>query len=448
MAEKEVLKKVRKYPSRLLKIKSGTKSIAYYDELTGLKNRRAFFEELKQVLNRKKGGALCLVSISNFKEINDTFGHVKGEKILLETAKRISGVKSEDINFYRIGDDKLISTVLGDAKEIDHIVENIVETSRNYIINPKSGMGVSCFWGISTFPKDGLNPEDLLSKADTAMYYAQHVSEVGHAYFVPYMQDELNRKTEISNILKKALREKEFKLLYQPIIDSKSGSIVSFEALLRLSNYKIPPLEFIRIAEERGMINEIGKMVAAEAVGQLKRWKEKGFELKPVAINISPHQIRDTKFAIFIKKLLNMQEVDAQYLEVEVTEDVFIQKSREVINVIEQLSEAGIKISLDDFGSGYSSLTYLTFLPVHKVKIDKSMIDLYSNQKNLSILKHTINIAHDLNFDVVAEGVESKEQYEILKKLGCDLIQGYYFSKPVEADVVEKMLEKKSLPLM
>ena len=117
-------------------------------------------------------------------------------------------------------------------------MENIVETSRNYIINPKSGMGVSCFWGISTFPKDGLNPEDLLSKADTAMYYAQHVSEVGHAYFVPYMQDELNRKTEISNILKKALREKEFKLLYQPINNSKSGTIVSFEALLRLSNYK------------------------------------------------------------------------------------------------------------------------------------------------------------------------------------------------------------------
>lgn len=444
----EMFKKMQEYFFRLIKIEADVEHISYHDELTGLKNRRAFFEDLRQVLSRKKDGALCLVKVSNFKEINDTFGHVRGDKILLETAKRVSKVKSEDINFYRIGDDKLISTVIGDSKEVEHILGNILETTRNYVVNSKSGMVVSCFWGISTFPKDGINPEDLLSKADTAVYYAQHTSEDGYAHFVPYMQDELNRKTEIYNILKAAIKKKEFKLLYQPIVDSKSGLIVSFEALLRLSNYKIPALECIRIAEERGMINEIGKMVAAEAIRQLKVWKEKGLEIKPVAVNISPHQIRDAKFVTFIKKLLEMQEVGAIYFEVEVTEEVFIQNSQEAINFMKQLSEMGVKISLDDFGSGYSSLTYLTFLPIRKIKIDKSIIDQYLDPKSLSVLKHTINIAHDLNFDVVAEGVESKEQHETLKQLGCDLIQGYYFSKPVEAADVEKMLKNKNLPLI
>lgn len=228
--------------------------------------------------------------------------------------------------------------------------------------------------------------------------------------------------------------------MYQPIVEAQSGDIASFEALIRLRDHNISPYEFIRVAEEKGLIIDIGRWVLKTAVCQLYEWKKNGTSIRPIAVNLSPKQIKDSDLLEFLQALLMEYDIEPQFLQIEITEDVLIEDSKEAITFLEKLKSVGFKISLDDFGSGYSSLTYLTFMPIDKVKLDKSLIDKYLNSDYASIIQNIIRIAHDLKLLVVAEGVELQEQCELLKEIDCDYIQGYFFSRPVDPDVAEKMM--------
>jgi diguanylate cyclase (GGDEF)-like protein len=435
-----LLSNIDEHILKITDIKSNMEYAAYHDKLTGLKNRRALFEDFDKYIQENKKGSLCLLDLNNLKEINDIYGHATGDEILRLIVERINNIINEDTYFYRFGGDEFIIVIFEDLDKVEQECIDIMNCVSRTMKYENIDFNISGCIGISSFPQDGNLSNNLIGKADIAMYYVKHNFKKGFTYFKPFMQDEVNRKSEINIILRNALENNGFKLLYQPIIEAKSGDVVSFEALLRLRDYNISPVDFIKVAEEKGIIIEVGRLVVEEVIKQLHEWKEKNIILRPIAINLSPNQMKDDELIIFTQNLLNKYDIESRYLEIEVTEDILIENSAEAIAFLEGFKSVGLKISLDDFGSGYSSLTYLTYMPIDKIKLDKVLIDKYLNKKNQSIIDSIIRIAHDLEFSVVAEGIESFEQYEMLKLIGCDFIQGYYFSKPVDSEAVEKML--------
>lgn len=257
------------------------------------------------------------------------------------------------------------------------------------------------------------------------------------------MLDRVKERNQIHKFLKQAVKNQDFKLLYQPIFEIKSGKISGFEALLRLEDAGISAVKFIEIAEEKELISAIGRWVVERVIRQLSEWKQKGIHIKPIAVNLSPKQIRDKDFISYLEKLLAQYGIDPSYLEIEITENVFVENDENTIVFLQKLRNMGIKVSLDDFGSGYSSLHYLTFMPLDKIKLDKAINDKYLNGRNYSIIKHIISLAHELNLKIVAEGIEFREQYQILQEINCDFIQGFLFSEPVETETAEKMQESR-----
>ncbi|MDD2370402.1 MAG: bifunctional diguanylate cyclase/phosphodiesterase [Firmicutes bacterium] len=439
-----LLARVDEYINKNIEMKEYVEYEAYHDELTNLENRRALYEELDRILKDNISGSVCMIDLNNLKEINDIYGHITGDEILKNIAHRFRGQIDEQIKFYRFGGDEFIAIILGDKDCIKKKYKRIFKSISKPIKNEMKEFEISFCLGISSFPKDGRSKNELISKADIAMYYVKKNLGSGFAYFRPFMQKKLNRRSEINNILKEAIKGKGFNLLYQPIYNTHIKCIAYYEALIRLDDYQISPIDFIKVAEDKGLIIEIGRFVIREAIKQLYKWKLKGIELKTIAVNLSPNQIKDKKLVKYILALLAEYDIEAKYLEIEITEDIFIENSLEVVAFLESLKNIGLKVTLDDFGSGYSSLTYLTFMPIDKIKLDKILIDKYLTKEKLSIIKNIINIAHDLNLLVVGEGIETADQYDMLKEMDCDFIQGYYFSKPVNCETIEKMLLNKT----
>jgi EAL domain-containing protein (putative c-di-GMP-specific phosphodiesterase class I) len=253
------------------------------------------------------------------------------------------------------------------------------------------------------------------------------------------MADKLKEKIKIEKLLRDALKENGFTLLYQPQVSTFTGNILGFEALLRLKAHEISPIHFIPLAEEIGIIIEIGRWVTKEVVKQLKTRKEKGGELKPIAINFSAQQLHDSGYIEFLKALLEKEKISGEYLSIEITESIFLDKKDETITFLHKLKDLGIKIALDDFGVGYSSLSYLTFLPVDKIKLDKTLNDKFLIMDDIMVISSIISLAHSLSLEVIAEGIESIEQYLRLKEAGCDCIQGYLFSKPLDIESIDRI---------
>jgi EAL domain-containing protein (putative c-di-GMP-specific phosphodiesterase class I) len=286
--------------------------------------------------------------------------------------------------------------------------------------------------------------------ADMAMYDVKEQGKNNYKFFNEKMTKKLKEQIQIEKFLREAIEEEQFKLVYQPQIATVTGKITGFEALLRLKNYFISPAVFIEIAEENGMIIQMGRWVTKEAIDQIARWKEKGLSLKPIAINFSAKQLNDMDYVAFLERVLKERQVDAKYIEIEITESIFLDQKEETIVFLNQLKNLGVKIALDDFGTGYSSLSYLTFLPVDKIKLDKSLCDKFLEIEHIAVMDNIISLAHSLNLEVVAEGVEEIEQYKRLRVAKCNYIQGYLFSKPLENFEAEKVyednfLEKKGL---
>ncbi|KXZ39243.1 PAS domain S-box-containing protein/diguanylate cyclase (GGDEF) domain-containing protein [Alkalithermobacter thermoalcaliphilus JW-YL-7 = DSM 7308] len=416
--------------------------LAEHDSLTGIYNRRKFRQVLKEAINKNKQGTILLLDLDNFKNINDTLGHLYGDKILRKIVETLKALNLKDAQLFRVGGDEFVIHISkDDIHEIKLYARNILKIFREKIKVEDMEQPITASIGIVRYPLDGKDIDDLFKKADIAMYKAKFSGKNKYLLFNEEMKIEFNEKINIENILRKAIKEEKLLIKYQPVVDVDTGKTIYFEALLRLENINISPAVFIPTAEESEIIIQIGKWVIAEVAGQIKKWKEKGLPVKPVAINISPKQFSDSKFIKYLVQTIKQNEIDPSLIELEITENVLLENKQETIERLNAIKKLGIKIALDDFGTGYSSLNYLTYMPIDKIKMDKSLKDKFIELDKIQIIDSMISIAHGLGLKVVAEGVEELEEYKRLKKGKCDYMQGYFFSKPVGKEEAEKILD-------
>lgn len=427
-------------------------NMAYYDSLTQLPNRSSFEEKLSSTLCSAKlssqKGAVFFIDLDNFKNVNDTLGHEFGDKLIAKVGKELLQCIEDQGIVSRFGGDEFLIIQPGIECYADstRLANKILNIFRDPLIIGEHQIFITASIGIAIYPDDGANVNEILKNADTAMYKAKGSGKNKYQFFQKLMSDEILRKTEISNALRNALNNDEFILYYQPQVDIKTGRIICFEALLRWKHPEwgmVGPNEFIPIAEETGLIIPIGEWVLKNACRQNKVWKDQGYKYDSIAVNVSSVQLQQSNFLEIIERILNEVDLDPQFLELEITESILMKYIEWNVKILSGLKSMGIKISIDDFGTGYSSLNYLKRLPINAIKIDKSFIDgIHLNSSDNSIVEGIILLAHKMELDVVAEGVEVIGQLNILKDMRCDTIQGYYFSKPYTAEEIEELVKK------
>jgi diguanylate cyclase (GGDEF)-like protein/PAS domain S-box-containing protein len=429
------------------KIEERIKYLAYYDELTGLPNRANFHEQLNECINNAeqyKGlTAVMFIDLDRFKLINDSMGHVFGDLFLRNVAERLDGIMELRGKIFRLGGDEfcliLNNTYEEEASKVaDRIID---ELSLPFIID-KNEFFTSPSIGISMYPRDGQHPQDLVRLADIAMYNAKKQGGNNYQYYSKVLDEENSKKLKIEKELRRAIKKDQFVIHYQPKINLSNGDIVGLEALVRWQHPErglVPPLEFIPIAEETGLIVPIGRWVLQEACSQMKQWHDEGLSHLNIAVNIAPRQFKDKHLFENVKQILQETGLEARYLEMEVTETV-MQNIQETSILLRELKTLGVQISIDDFGTGYSSLSYLKYLPIDYLKIDKSFVnDITTNSKDKAIIQTIVDMGHHLKIAVVAEGIENNQQLESLIQLKCCVGQGYLFSKPLPANQVEQL---------
>ncbi|MBP2028128.1 diguanylate cyclase (GGDEF)-like protein [Acetoanaerobium pronyense] len=410
--------------------------LAEKDFLTGLKNRMKFSQDLEYRLKNNLSGVILLIDIDNFKDINDTIGHIYGDKVLIHIGELIKKALLENSEAYRIGGDEFIVHMEDAVNEdiINLFISKLLEYFKKYNAIDDINNYITASIGISRYPQDGSTVNELVMKSDIAMYEAKRAGKNRYCYFSIDMTDKIDEKMNVISILRKSIEEDQFKLLYQPIYDSVSKKASSFEALIRIKDSSLSPGVFIDIAEETGLIVPIGRWVLQEVFKQLQFWQDRNFDLIPVAINISPRQIRDDNLFDFIKFLLEEYEICPSLIELEITENMLLEDKDDNLKKLNKIKSLGICISLDDFGTGYSSLSYLSYMPIDKIKLDKSIKDKFLDRKDTEVIKSLISMFHGLNLKVVAEGVETEEEYIQLLSHSTDYIQGYLFSKPLNPE--------------
>jgi diguanylate cyclase (GGDEF)-like protein/PAS domain S-box-containing protein len=422
--------------------------LSFNDEVTGIPNRRYFVREVtNHIINHPNEEiAFIFIDLDNFKYINDTYGHDVGDLLLREFSKIINDMEIEDSLFARYGGDEFVIAQynLRNKHEVKAILDNIIKKiSKAIIINDKE---VFCTLsiGVSIYPIDGKETAILLKRADMAMYIAKVNGKNRYQFFDIGILEILNREFNIEKGLRIAIDNEEIKLLYQPKVKVDTEDVIGFESLVRWHSNElgvVSPNEFIPIAENSGLIIPIGKYIIDESFKKCKELTLKTDKKFKMAINLSEVQIRDEEILSFIYYSLKKYDLDAEYIEFEITESIIMKSAEKNINTLEKLKKLGVTLALDDFGTGYSSLSYLRTLPIDVLKIDKSFIDgIIIEEKSDYIINSIVELSHYLNLLVVAEGVETKEQLEYLKKISCDVIQGYYFSKPIEFDEAVNMM--------
>jgi len=420
--------------------------IAYHDSLTALPNRRKYIETLSEYLNNDENGAVILLDLDNFKRINDTLGHVFGDDVLKYFAKNLCKIESDFIQVYRFGGDEFILIVRNKNRiEIETIVKELFIEFNKFSSIGEQHIDISFSIGITLFPEDSKDVSQLLMNADLALYSIKNNKKNAYRFFDLNLSKDLLYKLTITNYLNEAIANDGFKLVYQPLVDVKSGYIISYEALLRFKYHSTSPADFIPIAEENQSIIAIGRLVTSMAIKQLREWIDQGYTVKPISINFSPNQIYDVSYIDFIKKELKLYKIEASLLEIEITETIFIKNKELTLNFLKKIKSLGIKLSIDDFGTGYSSLNYLTYLPLDKIKLDRSINERFLELETIEVMDSLISLAHSLNFTVVAEGIELEKQYHQLSKINCDIIQGFLFSKPLEEIHVPETFTKNYL---
>lgn len=430
--------------------------LATHDELTGLANRNLLHDRTTQAINKAKRSqqhvAILLLDLDRFKIINDSLGHRIGDQLLCAISARITETIRESDTVARFGGDEFVVllselTAVADIQQIaDNILTNI---AKPYQINTRE-ITMTASLGYSIYPKDGDSSDILIKNADIAMYKAKVEGDRSYSFDVEMTQMVLER-LDLEGDMRFALSRGEFLLHYQPKVDLNSGIITGCEALIRWnhpSRGMIPPDTFIPIAEETGLILPIGNWVIQTVCDQIATWQKQGIEVVAVAANISAKQFNNNDLIAIVEHALNSTKLDPALLELELTESMIMQNPHTTVSILHELKELGINLSLDDFGTGYSSLDYLRRFPVDCLKIDRSFIDDLTGDKNAdAVATSIIAIAHSLGLKTVAEGVETQEQLEFLQQCKCDIIQGYYFSKPVTAeDFIQMVQDKKRLP--
>lgn len=420
--------------------------LAFHDFLTGLPNRISFYNILSDFLtgNPEKKMALLFIDIDNFKYINDTLGHMTGDELVAGIGKRFTELMSSDRSVYRISGDEFVILLhqYESIEEVYSFADKVVHCFTAPFILSGSRLYVSASIGISLFPEHGNDADKLLKCADMAMYKAKTTSRGKYVLYSQDMDRQLSERLTIENQLRSALDKNEFELYYQPQIDISTGKVRVMEALLRWRNDLlgfVPPLRFIEIAEETHLIAPIGNWVLENSCRFLKELHSMGYTDLRVSVNVSVIQLMQQDFTERIMDILAQTGLSPSCLELEVTESVFIDSFEDIRTKIEYLMSQGITIALDDFGKGYSSLNYLTQMPISVLKIDKSFIDNVDiTNADKSLTSMMIVIGRKLGLTVVAEGVETEKQLGFLKMFKCDRVQGYYFSKPLPRnDLIE-----------
>jgi diguanylate cyclase (GGDEF)-like protein/PAS domain S-box-containing protein len=427
------------------------KYLAFHDHLTCLPNRKLFHELLDTTIKNahlNENHAILFIDLDQFKIVNDTLGHGNGDLLLVEVAKRISSyIRMDDIVARHAGDEFLILLKNISTAETENFAKRILQSIEAPFFIQENEIFISASIGISMYPLHGTDPETLIKNADAAMYEAKFYGKNNFKYYSLVIERANNRKMTIINGLHRALENKEFELYYQPKIITSSKSVVGVEALLRWKHPihgSISPAEFIPLAEETGIIISIGEWVMREACKKYKDWELLGIAPEYLCINLSPRQLRDPQLLKKVTNIINEHHFIAQHLEFEITESVAIDNFEDAFHKLKQIREIGVRVALDDFGTGYSSLSHLRQFPIDSLKIDRSFIkDFISDSQTAAIVKSIISIAHSLNLPVIAEGVETEEQFQYLYDLHCDYIQGYFISPPVPVNEIEIILKKQ-----
>jgi diguanylate cyclase (GGDEF)-like protein len=418
--------------------------LADHDPLTNLPNRRMFNEKLMQVINNGSKVAVLLIDLDNFKSMNDTLGHLFGDKVLQHISSKLENIADKDMFYSRFGGDEflLLYEIKDGNDDTLRLVKQLFEIINEKFIIDQIEVKIEFSIGISMFPKDSCDTNELIMYADLALYHVKNTGKNNYSFFDSQMAEHLIYKQSVKKILKEALENDGFKLVYQPQIEILTGMVTGYEALVRLKNHNLSPAEFIEIAEEDSTIISIGRIVTKLVLLQMSQWKQKGLALKPVAINFSAVQMQDHNYKNYLFELLDEYEISPENITIEITESIFLENKDTTIVFLNELKEHGIKIAVDDFGTGYSSLSYLTFLPIDTIKLDRALNSKFLELENIAVMDSLIALAHSLNLKVIAEGIEEKEQVKRLAIGKCDVIQGYYFSRPLEVEDVEKNYDK------
>ncbi|WP_019555735.1 putative bifunctional diguanylate cyclase/phosphodiesterase [Thiomicrorhabdus arctica] len=427
-------------------------SQTYRDDLTQLPNRKMFNDRLEQAILHSKhhGGefAVVFLDLDNFKDVNDTLGHSMGDTLLIETAKRISHCVRDTDTVSRIGGDEFILLLpeLNETNIINRILHEILGTLREpFILDADNKLFISASMGVTIYPDDASNAESLLKNADQAMYAAKNLGRNQYHYYTASMSQQAQERMVLTNSLRLALQNNQFQLYYQPIINLDTGQLIKAEALIRWTdsnNDIIMPSQFISLAEEIGLITEIGEWVFQTAVQQLKHWRAIYDPELKISINKSPNQFHDSAhIASDWAELLKQNGLDNQSVVIEITEGTLLNANEDVKKTLLEYRDAGIQVALDDFGTGYSSLSYLNKLDIDFLKIDRSFVqNLQANSNDLALCEAIIVMAHKLGLKVIAEGIETQGQQDLLINAGCDYGQGYLFAKPLPVAEFEKLL--------
>lgn len=423
--------------------------LAYKDALTGLPNRKMILEQLDERIDvSKQSGerfAIAFIDLDNFKKINDSLGHSFGDMILEALGRRLSQVVHQDDLVGRLGGDEFALLVRRSISEESMMLyfQKIMMHIKESLKIENQAFKLSASMGVAVWPVDGETTGELLRAADTAMYKVKGARKNDIQFFRSYMKHEILERIEMEMALSEALEKEELFIEYQPLIESKSHKIVGFEALLRWVSGKyglVRPNQFIPLAEEIGLIYQIGIWTLEEVCMSIKALEKEKGERFQFSVNISPIQLLDSRLILDINEILFKTDIDPSYLILEITETIFIKDVEKTIEMITKLKALGVKIALDDFGTGFSSLNYLFEIPIDILKIDKSFTrKLLTEDDKKAIIKSIIAMAHDLHMEVIAEGVEKEVQVTYLENNNCDILQGYYFSRPVSRNMINHL---------
>jgi diguanylate cyclase (GGDEF)-like protein len=426
--------------------------LATHDALTGLPNRVLLDDRLQQAIAHAdrdmRSFALLVCDLDRFKLINDSLGHRAGDELLQEVARRLSTVVRTADTVARFGGDEfvLIGTSIGDAADAEALAARVMDVLQAPVRIAAIDIHTSPSIGIAMYPDDGASMQALLAHADAAMYSAKQNGRGNFRRYAPGMDAGTEESVQLESDLHNAVTQNQFELYYQPKVDTRTGEVRSAEALIRWVHPTrgiVSPAEFIPLAEECGLIGTIGGWVIREACRQTRAWQLDGVPTLRVSVNLSASQFRDSGLVDSIRSALDDADLQARYLEVELTESAVMSDPEKSIAILEQLSAMGVLVSVDDFGTGYSSMSYLRRFPIDKLKIDRVFIDeIASRQEDASIVRAIVSLAHSLHLKVVAEGVETPAQLDFLKTAGCDEYQGYHFSRPLPAADFERLIRK------
>ena len=417
---------------------------------TGLPNRQLFNDRLEQhiIQARRKSerAAVLYLDLDRFKNINDSLGHASGDKLLCHVAERMKYCVRETDTVSRLGGDEfviLLANVIN-PKDAGHVAEHIIEEiCKPYVLGAQE-IFINASIGIAIYPDDGSDNKELLAHADAAMYHAKESGRGRYQYFEESMNKELIRRLEMESAMRHALERNEYSLHYQPQIDLRNGKVTAIEALIRWNHPQlglIPPSRFIPLAEECGLIEPLGEWVLRTACTEFRKWRDTHFAQARLAVNISSRQFMRENFVDTVKQTIRDADISPDELELEITESLLLDENVNTKLIFEKLSALGVQLAIDDFGTGYSSLSYLKRFSVHTLKIDRAFTkDIPEDEQATTLTLSIIAMAHALNMQVVAEGVENEAQLELLRAHQCDSVQGFFFGKPVPiAELVDHL---------